>query len=127
MVDEFEKSDPEGNIDRFLARLAAEAPAVKQAEAMLQAAKRELAQVELELRYCDVVAEIDGVITRRSVNPGNNVQPGEGLMAIRSLKDIWVDANLKKTQLGASAGGAADEALGGGEGGSRDRGVIPCR
>ena len=45
------------------------------------------------------MADIDGVITRRNVNPGNNVQAGEGLMAIRSLTDIWVDANFKETQL----------------------------
>jgi membrane fusion protein, multidrug efflux system len=98
MVEEFEKSGA-GDIDRTLARLAAEAPAVKQAEAKLEAAKRDLAQAELDLRYCDVVAEIDGVITRRNVNPGNNVQVGQGLMAIRSLDEIWVDANFKETQL----------------------------
>jgi membrane fusion protein (multidrug efflux system) len=101
MIDAFETSDPQGDIDRIFARLAAEAPAVKQAEAKLEVARRELAQAELELRYCDVVAEIDGVITRRNVNPGNNVQPGESLMAIRSLKDVWVDANFKETQLGS--------------------------
>jgi membrane fusion protein, multidrug efflux system len=33
------------------------------------------------------------------VNPGNNVQVGQSLMAIRSLSDIWVDANFKETQL----------------------------
>jgi membrane fusion protein (multidrug efflux system) len=88
-----------GDIDRTFARLATEAPAVKQAEAKLEAAKRDLAQAELDLRYCDIVAEIDGVITRRNVNPGNNVQVGQGLMAIRSLDEIWVDANFKETQL----------------------------
>jgi membrane fusion protein, multidrug efflux system len=98
MLEEFEKSGS-GDIDRTLARLAAEAPAVKQAEAKLEAARRDLAQAELDLRYCDVVAEIDGVITRRNVNPGNNVQVGQGLMAIRSLDEIWVDANFKETQL----------------------------
>jgi membrane fusion protein (multidrug efflux system) len=51
------------------------------------------------LSYCTVFAEIDGVITRRNVNPGNNVQVGESLMAIRSLRDIWIDANFKETQL----------------------------
>ena len=75
-------------------------PTVKQAEAKLEAAKRDLAQAELDLRYCDVVAEIDGVVTRRNVNPGNNVQVGQALMAIRSLNEIWVDANFKETQLG---------------------------
>src|SRR5215470_2130425 len=99
MVEEFESLDPQGNIDRTLARLAAEAPAVKQAEARLEAANRALAQAELDLRYCDVVAEIDGVVTRRNVNPGNNVEAGQGLMAIRSLRDVWVDANFKETQL----------------------------
>ncbi|HEU5095422.1 MAG TPA: HlyD family secretion protein, partial [Reyranella sp.] len=98
MLDDFEKSGS-GDIDRTFARLATEAPAVKQAEAKLEAAKRDLAQAELDLRYCDVVAAIDGVITRRNVNPGNNVQVGQSLMAIRSLDDIWVDANFKETQL----------------------------
>ncbi|MGZ5900071.1 MAG: efflux RND transporter periplasmic adaptor subunit [Reyranella sp.] len=98
MLEEFEKSGS-GDIDRTFARLAAEAPAVKQAEAKLEAAKRDLAQAELDLRYCDVIAEIDGVITRRNVNPGNNVQVGQALMAIRSLDEIWVDANFKETQL----------------------------
>jgi membrane fusion protein (multidrug efflux system) len=99
MVEEFEKLDPEGDINRTLARLAAQAPAVKQAEAKLEAARRDLTLAELDLRYCDVVAEIDGVVTRRNVNPGNNVQVGQGLMAIRSLSEIWVDANFKETQL----------------------------
>jgi membrane fusion protein (multidrug efflux system) len=76
-----------------------EAPAVKQAEAKLESAKRDLTQAELNLRYCDIVAEIDGVVTRRNVNPGNSAQIGENPMAIRSLRDIWVDANFKETQL----------------------------
>jgi membrane fusion protein (multidrug efflux system) len=99
MIAAFEKSDS-GDIDRTFARLAADAPAVKQAEARLEAARRDLAQAELDLRYCDIVAEIDGVVTRRNVNPGNNVQVGQALMAIRSLDEIWVDANFKETQLG---------------------------
>jgi membrane fusion protein, multidrug efflux system len=99
MLDEFYKLDPKGDVNRTFDRLAAEAPAVKQAEAKLEAAKRDLALAELDLRYCDIVAEIDGVITRRNVNPGNNVQVGQSLMAIRSLSEIWIDANFKETQL----------------------------
>jgi len=98
MVEQFEKRD-QGDIDRALAALTADAPAVKQAQAKLESANRDLIQVELDLRYCDVVAEIDGVVTRRNVNPGNNVQVGQNLMAIRSLSEIWVDANFKETQL----------------------------
>ena len=98
MVEQFEKLD-QGDIDRTLAGLTAGAPAVKQAQAKLESANRDLVQAELNLRYCDIVAEIDGVVTRRNVNPGNNVQIGQNLMAIRSLSEIWVDANFKETQL----------------------------
>jgi membrane fusion protein, multidrug efflux system len=98
ILEEFGMLD-EGDIDRTFDRLAAEAPAVKQAEAKLEAAQRYLALAELDLRYCDVVADIDGVVTRRNVNPGNDVQVGQNLMAIRSLSEIWVDANFKETQL----------------------------
>jgi membrane fusion protein, multidrug efflux system len=94
LLEEFEG---QGNIDRTFTRLAAVAPAVKQAEAKLEAANRDLALAELDLRYCDIVAEIDGVVTRRNVNPGNNVQVGQSLMAIRSLNEIWVDANFKES------------------------------
>jgi membrane fusion protein, multidrug efflux system len=96
MIAQFEKL---GDINRTFAQLAADAPAVKQAEARLESAKRDLALAELNLRYCDIVADIDGVITRRNVNPGDYVQVGQNLMAIRSLNEIWVDANFKETQL----------------------------
>jgi membrane fusion protein (multidrug efflux system) len=99
MVAEFMKRAPHGDIDVLFAQLAEKAPEVKQAEAKLQQAEGDLAEAQLNLRYCDVVAEIDGVITRRNVNPGDNVLVGQGLMAIRSLRDIWVDANFKETQL----------------------------
>jgi len=99
MIADFYKRDPQGNIDRIYAKLLINAPAVKQAEAKLVQARRNLDQAELNLRYCDVVAEIDGVVTRRDVNPGNNVIAGQSLMAVRSLTDIWVDANFKETQL----------------------------
>ena len=96
MVEAFEK---EGDVNSTFARLAADAPDVKQAEAKLGVAKRALEQAELDLRYCDIIAEIDGVITRRNVNPGDYVQVGQNLMAIRSLDEIWIDANFKETQL----------------------------
>jgi membrane fusion protein (multidrug efflux system) len=99
MVEEFAKRSPQGNVDQIFAQLVPGTPAVKQAKANLEAAESDLAQAELNLRYCDILAEIDGVITRRNVNPGNNVLVGQGLMAIRSLDEIWIDANFKETQL----------------------------
>jgi membrane fusion protein (multidrug efflux system) len=97
MLDQFYKL---GDVDTTFAQFAANAPAVKLAEAKLEAARRDLSQAELNLRYCDITADIDGVVTRRNVNPGNYVQVGQNLMAVRSLTEIWVDANFKETQLG---------------------------
>jgi membrane fusion protein, multidrug efflux system len=98
MVQEFESLD-QGDVGRTLAKLTPNVPAVKQAQAKLEAANRDLVLAELDLSYCDIVAEIDGVVTRRNVNPGNNVQVGQSLMAVRSLNEVWVDANFKETQL----------------------------
>jgi len=99
LVANFIKRDPEGNIDRIYAQLLKNAPAVMQAETKVEVAQRDLDQAKLNLSYCDVVAEIDGVVSRRDVNPGNNVIAGQSLMTLRSPKDIWVDANFKETQL----------------------------
>jgi membrane fusion protein (multidrug efflux system) len=98
-LDAFYKQDPEGNLDRILARIIPNAPAIKQAEAKLVQSRRDLDDALLNLRYCDIVSEIDGVVTRRNVNPGNNVAVGTNLMAVRSLTEIWIDANFKETQL----------------------------
>jgi membrane fusion protein (multidrug efflux system) len=101
MIKDFLKRDPEGkeNIDRIYAQLLKDAPSVKQAETKLSQAKSNLDQANLNLSYCEVRAEIDGVVARRNVNPGNNVVAGQTVMAVRSLTEIWVDANFKETQL----------------------------
>ncbi len=62
MLEQFYKL---GDVDTTLSRLRGQCPAVKQAEAKLETAKRDLAQAQLDLRYCDIVADIDGVVTRR--------------------------------------------------------------
>lgn len=97
--EEFYKLDPSHKLDVIIAKLMPNAPAIQQAQAKLEQAKSDLAQAELDLRYCDVVSEIDGVVTRRNVNPGNHVAVGQNLMAVRSLTEIWIDANFKETQL----------------------------
>jgi membrane fusion protein (multidrug efflux system) len=99
LVADFYKRDPQGNIDRIYEQILKDAPSVKQASAKLMQANRNLEQAQLNLRYTDIVAEIDGVVTRREVNPGNNVTAGQAVMGLRSLTDIWVDANFKETQL----------------------------
>jgi len=99
VIQEFLKRDPGGDIDRIYAKIMQDAPTLKQAQAELLQAQSALDQAKLDLRYCSIIAEIDGVVTRRNVNPGNYIQVGQSLMAVRSLRDIWVDANFKETQL----------------------------
>ena len=99
MIEQFLHRDPEENIDRIYDKIVREAPAVKQAEAKVLQAQRNLDQAQLNLSYCRILAEIDGVVSRRNVNPGNNVQAGQQVMALQSTDDLWVDANFKETQL----------------------------
>jgi len=99
MLEEFQRRDPGGNLDRIYAEIVNTAPSLKVAETNVVQAQSDLDQAKLNLSYCTVFAEIDGVITRRNVNPGDNLQAGQSVMAIRSLRDIWIDANFKETQL----------------------------
>jgi membrane fusion protein (multidrug efflux system) len=69
------------------------------AAAGVEAARANLANAELQLSYTTVVAPVSGVVTRKSVEPGQIVQPGQSLMTIIPLQDVWVTANFKETQL----------------------------
>ncbi len=66
--------------------------AVAQARANLEAA-------QLQMSYTTIVAPVDGVVTRKSVEVGQVVQPGQGLLDLIPLHDVWVTANFKETQL----------------------------
>lgn len=64
-------------------------------------AKARLEQARLRLQYTVITAPIAGYVTRKAVEAGNWVQPGQALMAVVPLSppDIWVEANFKETQL----------------------------
>jgi membrane fusion protein (multidrug efflux system) len=62
--------------------------------------KAALDQAELNLRYTRVIAPVSGVVGKRTVEVGQNVEPGQVLLSIVPLDDIWVTANFKETQLG---------------------------
>ena len=71
----------------------------QQAEAQVEMAKAALDQAQLNLSYTTIVSPVNGVVTNRTVEVGQNVQPGQELMRIINLDDIWVTANFKETQL----------------------------
>ncbi|HTW23037.1 MAG TPA: HlyD family secretion protein [Candidatus Baltobacteraceae bacterium] len=68
------------------------------AEADVQQKQAALEQAELNLQYTKIIAPVDGVISK-SVEVGMNVQPGQQLLTIVPLNDVWVTANFKETQL----------------------------
>jgi len=69
------------------------------AEAHVQQTRAALAQAELNLQYTTVKAPAKGIVSRKSVEVGQIVQPSQPLMAIIPLDTIWVTANFKETQL----------------------------
>jgi membrane fusion protein (multidrug efflux system) len=69
----------------------------KQADA--QVSKTHVDQAELNLSYTKIYTPVSGVITKRSVEIGNRVQPAQLLFQVAQLDDLWVTANFKETQL----------------------------
>jgi membrane fusion protein (multidrug efflux system) len=69
------------------------------AEARVQQAEAALKQAELNLQYTTVRAPSAGVISRKTIEPGQVVQPGQPLLALVDLDSIWITANFKETQL----------------------------
>lgn len=67
--------------------------------ARVDSARAALAAAELNLSYCNIVAPVDGVATHKSVEPGQVVQQGQGLLVVVPLQHVWVTANFKETQL----------------------------
>jgi membrane fusion protein, multidrug efflux system len=71
------------------------------ADAESQRAVAILEQAQLNLQYTTVVAPVSGIVGQRSVQPGQNVSPGQQMMTVVPLdsQNIWVTANFKETQL----------------------------
>jgi len=58
-----------------------------------------LDQAKLNVGYTIIMAPVAGLVTKKSVEAGQRVQPGEQLMTLVPLDDVWVTANFKETQL----------------------------
>jgi membrane fusion protein (multidrug efflux system) len=69
------------------------------AQAQVAQARSALQQAELNLLYTTVKAPVAGTVSRKSVEVGQVVQPGQPLLAIVPLETVWVTANFKETQL----------------------------
>jgi len=71
----------------------------RSAQAQVAQKKALLEQAKLNLSYCVIVAPVSGIVGKKTVETGQNISPGQQLMAVVPLDDIWVTANFKETQL----------------------------
>ena len=69
------------------------------AQAQADLKRAALEQAELNLQYTVIAAPVNGVVTNRTVEVGQNVSIGQELMRVINLDDIWVTADFKETQL----------------------------
>lgn len=69
------------------------------AEANVARLKATLQQAELHLQYTVIRAPETGIVSKKTVEPGEVIQPGQPVLALVNLEDVWVTANFKETQL----------------------------
>jgi membrane fusion protein, multidrug efflux system len=69
------------------------------AAGQLEQSRADLHTAELNLGYTRIYAPVSGIIGRKTVELGHRVQPGQSLLAIVPVDDIWITANFKETQL----------------------------
>jgi membrane fusion protein (multidrug efflux system) len=68
-------------------------------QAGLESARAQLEQAQLNLGYMKIVAPVAGIVMKRSAQIGTRVSPGQQLLTISQINDLWVTANFKETQL----------------------------
>ena len=73
---------------------------VTQQEAEVRRRESALAEAKLYRRYTDVLSPAKGYVTRKSVETGQVVSPGQSLLAVAALDNVWVVANYKETDIG---------------------------
>jgi membrane fusion protein (multidrug efflux system) len=102
-------ADAQSRVAEARARLASSRTAPQQvsimrsragaADAQVARAQAALDLAKLNLQYTTVRAAFNGIVSKKTVEPGQVLQPGQPLMALINLDDLWVTANYKETQL----------------------------
>jgi membrane fusion protein (multidrug efflux system) len=103
-VDQANQRIPQADASIESAQTAPNQVAISEARAksaLAQVAQKQalVDQAKLNLSYCTILAPVTGIVGKKTVELGQNVSPGEQLMAVVPLDDLWVTANFKETQL----------------------------
>jgi len=81
------------------AQIAQREARVAQQQAQFRQRESALAEAKLFRRYTAVLSPADGYVTRKSVEVGQVVSPGQSLLAVAALDNVWVVANYKETDI----------------------------
>jgi membrane fusion protein (multidrug efflux system) len=80
-------------------QVAAQRARASSADARVLQQRAAVQQAELNLQYATVKAPLKGIVSKKTVEVGQVVAPGQPLMTIIPLEEVWVTANFKETQL----------------------------
>ena len=80
-------------------QVAAQRARASSADAHVLQQRAAVQQAELNVQYATVRAPMQGIVSKKTVEVGQVVQPGQPLMTIIPLEEVWTTANFKETQL----------------------------
>jgi membrane fusion protein (multidrug efflux system) len=80
-------------------QVAAQQARAASADARVLQQKAAVQQAELNVQYATIKAAMRGIVSKKTVEIGQVIQPGQPLMTVIPLEDVWVTANFKETQL----------------------------
>ncbi|MBI3961402.1 MAG: HlyD family secretion protein [Deinococcus sp.] len=86
-------------IEHARAALGSATTTERSAHSLIRQAEAAVREAELNVSYCTLVAPIEGMVSRKAIEVGQRVQPGQPLMAVVPLHQVYVEANYKETQL----------------------------
>lgn len=87
------------NVDAAADQVLAANAALRSANAKVAGARAQRDEAKLQLSYAEVKAPGNGFVAQKQVEPGQYVVPGQTLMQLVTLDNVWVVANVKETHL----------------------------
>jgi membrane fusion protein (multidrug efflux system) len=80
-------------------QMTAQRARVDAADARVKQLAAAVKQAQLNLEYATLKAPVKGIVSRKTIEPGQVIQPGQPLMSVIPLDRVWITANFKETQL----------------------------
>ena len=93
------KSDAQQARENGPKQVAVQQARAQAANADIMTAQAKVDQAKLNLSYCHITAPIAGIINKKNVAVGQNISPGQNMLTVIPLDNLWITANFKETQL----------------------------